>query len=340
MNKLLQNIEKRWQREGVKYRHIGKGIQWQKTLRTADCAFCELHEIERETDASFLNWGLLIHERDGTGRVPEVCPKCIKEISRDIIPPPRLAECPQCHVRQREKIYGMGFPGWSRILDFGPAREQREILRKLICPNCSLELAKKLGKKFIRATWTNLTYPAGSLLTSAKMTSNQANFAALGAGDSGAPDIYNLKSGVDASKSATPAVGDIYVATDTLLVYACYSAESWTIVGPVTDAVIKGWIQFNGSTMAIQDSFNVSSVAKNAEGDYTINWDTDFANNGYSLAGMARQDTTPSHVAHIVALHNSAGNPATGSVRIVTHRAYTESKYDSEVVVVIAIGDQ
>lgn len=38
-------------------------------------------------------------------------------------------------------------------------------------------------------TWTGLTYSFGSLLTSTKMTQNQANFSALAAGDAGAPHI-------------------------------------------------------------------------------------------------------------------------------------------------------
>ncbi len=43
--------------------------------------------------------------------------------------------------------------------------------------------------------WTNLTYAFGSKLTSTQMTQNQANFAALAAGDAGAPDVQkNLKS--------------------------------------------------------------------------------------------------------------------------------------------------
>ena len=48
-------------------------------------------------------------------------------------------------------------------------------------------------------------------------------------GDAGA--VVNLQSGLAAAKPATPAVGDIYVETDTATVYACYVAEAWVQLG-------------------------------------------------------------------------------------------------------------
>ncbi len=50
-----------------------------------------------------------------------------------------------------------------------------------------------------------------------------------GTGDAG--PVINLQSGAAAAKPGSPAVGDIYVETDTSKVYACYSAGSWTEVG-------------------------------------------------------------------------------------------------------------
>ena len=50
-----------------------------------------------------------------------------------------------------------------------------------------------------------------------------------GTGDAGA--VINLQSGTAAAKPGSPAVGDIYIETDTSKVYACYSAGVWTEVG-------------------------------------------------------------------------------------------------------------
>lgn len=56
----------------------------------------------------------------------------------------------------------------------------------------------------------------------------------------------------------------------------------------VKDNIIKAWINFDGTgTIAIRDSYNVSSIVDNGVGDYTVNWDTDFANGNYACAGMS-----------------------------------------------------
>ena len=49
--------------------------------------------------------------------------------------------------------------------------------------------------------------------------------------------------------------------------------------------VVKVWINFNGTgTVAIRDSYNVTSITDNATGDYTVTIATDFANINYSIA--------------------------------------------------------
>ncbi len=346
---IIKNIEKHWQQEGVKFVKKGKEISWRKLLRTVDCSICEKHETEAKENIGFLNWGLLIHEMDINGKSPEVCPECMKKISGDIIPAPRFAECSKCKVRQREKIFGVGWPGWKQFII--STRQSRDIIRNLICPNCVLELAKKLGEKYIRETWTALTYAAGSLLTSTKMTQTQANFAALGAGDSGAPDIYNLESGADASKEGSPAVGDIYVATDTTEVYVCYSGGSWvkmtdhgTLNGladddhtqyynaarhTALDSTIKAWIHFDGTgTIAINDSFNVTSITDNGTGNYTVTWATDFANAFYAVVTDAREQS-----------HCKTNVIATGTCSM-TVKDDSHNNADSEGCCMIAFGDQ
>tara|TARA_B100001057_G_scaffold474714_1_gene540616 strand:- start:455 stop:901 length:447 start_codon:yes stop_codon:yes gene_type:complete len=45
----------------------------------------------------------------------------------------------------------------------------------------------------------------------------------------------------------------------------------------------KAWVQFNGSSFGIQDSFNLSSMDDNGTGDYTINILNDMSNNDYSM---------------------------------------------------------
>lgn len=49
----------------------------------------------------------------------------------------------------------------------------------------------------------------------------------------------------------------------------------------------KAWVNFNGSTAAIRDSFNVGSITKNGTGDYTVNFTTTLPNANYAVAGWA-----------------------------------------------------
>ena len=59
-------------------------------------------------------------------------------------------------------------------------------------------------------------------------------------------------------------------------------------------ATVKAWITFNGTgTIAISESYNVSSITDNGVGDYTINFTTAFATATYALAGSARQGSAP-----------------------------------------------
>lgn len=47
----------------------------------------------------------------------------------------------------------------------------------------------------------------------------------------GAMEASSFKNGADAAKPASPAVGDIYLATDTGILYVCNAAGAWTNAG-------------------------------------------------------------------------------------------------------------
>jgi hypothetical protein len=46
--------------------------------------------------------------------------------------------------------------------------------------------------------------------------------------------------------------------------------------------IAKAWVNFAGSTGTIAGSFNVSSITRNATGDYTINFTTSMPNTNYA----------------------------------------------------------
>lgn len=128
------------------------------------------------------------------------------------------------------------------------------------------------------------------------------------------------------------------------------TAEGLTLVGaapsPPTantiykDNIIKGWIQFNGTgTIEINDSFNVSGITDNNVGDYTVTWDTDFANSNYTVSVVGKASSGGAGASNIVAVTSEANNPAAGSVRIWSENV-AGTPVDNEQMHVIAIGDQ
>jgi len=177
MERLTNRLEKIWQQEGVKYKRHGHNLKWRKVPRTANCALCKKHEVEEKNDQSFPGWMLLINEINVRGNSPEICPDCTKVLTKNAIPSARMATCMKCGNTQREKIYGIGFPGWK--IPFVPPKgitPDSERIDNLYCPPCSIELARKLGKTFVHGSWNVISYATGSLLTSTKMTLNQDNF--------------------------------------------------------------------------------------------------------------------------------------------------------------------
>ena len=55
----------------------------------------------------------------------------------------------------------------------------------------------------------------------------------------------------------------------------------------------KVWINFNGTgTIAIRDSFNVSSITDNGQGDYTVTMTTAMSNTNYAVATASGDGAT------------------------------------------------
>jgi len=77
------------------------------------------------------------------------------------------------------------------------------------------------------------------------------------------------------------------VKTDTL---ANVAGTKSAPVGDLADGRCTAWVNFNGvGTVAIRDSFNVSSITDNGVGLYTVNFATAMANVNYSaLANSVR----------------------------------------------------
>ena len=110
---------------------------------------------------------------------------------------------------------------------------------------------------------------------------------------------------------------------------------------PATEGV-KVWINFNGtSTVAIRDSFNVTSITDNATGDYTVTIATDFANINYSIASPSAFIAAGAPQHHTVFNRvNSSGvesAPTVTAFRMTTSMDGTST--DAKYVYASAFGD-
>ena len=126
--------------------------------------------------------------------------------------------------------------------------------------------------------------------------------------------------------------------TTTSLIFADGTTQTTAATATDTDALIKAWCNFDGTLtdpITCRDEFNVVNVNDNGTGDYTVNWDTDFADTNYAVfcdgyfdLGVAMRQCFESDV-----------NKAVGSVDIVSvNSAFTAN--DSFLTKVLAVGDQ
>lgn len=68
-------------------------------------------------------------------------------------------------------------------------------------------------------------------------------------------------------------------------------ADGRPLVGPDSKQLCTAWVNFDGTgTVAIRDSFNVSSITDNGTGDYTVNFATPMANTNYSVGSCPFRD--------------------------------------------------
>jgi hypothetical protein len=98
----------------------------------------------------------------------------------------------------------------------------------------------------------------------------------------------------------------------------------------------KAWCNFNGEgTVAIRDSFNVSSITDNGTGDYTINFTTAMPNANYSIVGSC--GTIASNYAFFTLYNAGSVSPSTTAVRFSTINA-AFAQFDAANICVVING--
>lgn len=109
--------------------------------------------------------------------------------------------------------------------------------------------------------------------------------------------------------------------------------------GPATltrQYAAKAWINFDGTgTVTIRGSGNVSSIADNGTGDYTVSFIANFANTNYSAPGLTNGDAGGS----VMAPYQSPRSALVGAHTMETRRADTFVAVDSSDINYAYFGD-
>lgn len=98
--------------------------------------------------------------------------------------------------------------------------------------------------------------------------------------------------------------------------------------------IAKAWVNWTGgSSPAIQNSFNVSSITRNGTGDFSINFTTTMPNANYVVAGTCQQGIT--NYGSMIGFPFQAV-ATTSAARIST--SYPSSVYDASYVSIAVFG--
>lgn len=103
--------------------------------------------------------------------------------------------------------------------------------------------------------------------------------------------------------------------------------------------IAKAWVNFNGSSAAINNSFNVGSITKNGTGDYTVNFTTAMVNANYCTQGFSWASAKNASPIILGGKASSTNPQTTSAVQVTTHDNFSESVlYDATIVCVAVFG--
>ena len=100
----------------------------------------------------------------------------------------------------------------------------------------------------------------------------------------------------------------------------------------------KAWVNFDGSSFGVRDSFNITSVVDDGTGQYTVNIDTDMANVNYCAVvttGYSTNDIQSSQNSQLFA-HSTK---TVGSFKIRQGNSENNSNDDADDVNAVVFGD-
>ena len=116
------------------------------------------------------------------------------------------------------------------------------------------------------------------------------------------------------------------------------TSEGGSATMQLQQGLAKAWMQLNGTgTIAVQDSFNTSSVTDNTSGDYQQNYTNALSNDNYSGTATSRRAAIYKNYGNTTLLPTSASST---QVCVGAEDVYSgETPFDSEWVHTAIHGD-
>ena len=100
--------------------------------------------------------------------------------------------------------------------------------------------------------------------------------------------------------------------------------------------IAKAWLNYDGTTPSIRDSYNIGSVTDRGTGEYTINYSTAMSDANYSIVGFAHDDASSAWWRSLQS--NGGAAQAAGSFAIETIHPQDYSMQDSDTVCIQVFG--
>ena len=143
---------------------------------------------------------------------------------------------------------------------------------------------------------------------------------------------------VDADMLASSAVTTAKI-NDSAVTTAKINDDAVTDAKQSLSGVAKAWVNFNGTgTVAIRDSFNVSSITDNGTGDYTVTFTNAMSDTNYAVAGSAKRPATGSADMFLAVKQSiSYDSHSTTSIKVMA-RFDNSQAGDSDAVSVVIFG--
>ena len=102
--------------------------------------------------------------------------------------------------------------------------------------------------------------------------------------------------------------------------------------------IAKAWLNYDGTTPSIRDSYNIGSVTDNGTGKYTINYSTSMTDANYSIVVFAHDDQTPNYWWRTAVSQEGASQLA-GSFAVETIHSSVHDFRDSDTVCIQVFGN-